>query len=167
MQSFLGWSCRFIAAAFVAFTVSAAGQALAQAADESSDAAAASGVATEAAAVVGTAEAVVGNGLGNLIVGYNEPHPDVPGQVLTGSHNLLVGMANSHASVAGLIAGTLHTASAPYAAMVGGSGGGRPAVAPPADLPAPTDSTPSLAVADCRCSRRRHPGYSGQKFSRS
>ncbi len=62
MQSFLDWPCRFIGMAFLAFTLLAAGQALAQATTNSTDAAdAASGVAAEAAAVVEAAEGVVGN----------------------------------------------------------------------------------------------------------
>lgn len=61
------------------------------------------------------------NGLGNLIVGYNEKDPQFT-QARTGSHNLVVGTGNNYLSYGGLIAGqdNLISATAPYASITGG-----------------------------------------------
>jgi hypothetical protein len=54
------------------------------------------------------------NGLGNLIVGYNEKRDDTPNtDVRTGSHNLILGEENSFSSYGGIVGGrhepiTLH-----------------------------------------------------------
>ncbi len=63
--------------------------------------------------------AVFTNGLGNLIVGYNETG-NVAGDDRTGSHNVLVGKEHSYASLGGIAVGDEHTLSAPYAAVTGG-----------------------------------------------
>ncbi len=55
------------------------------------------------------------NGEGNLIIGY-DPSPGSQ----TGSHNLLLGGAQSDTSYAGIIAGYDNTASAPYGSALGG-----------------------------------------------
>ena len=56
------------------------------------------------------------NGLGNLIVGYNEG-ADLP---RAGSHNLVVGPYHSFTSFGGFVAGRKNTISAPGASVSGG-----------------------------------------------
>ena len=58
------------------------------------------------------------NGLGNLIIGYNES----TGENLkrTGSHNLVIGPEHAYASFGGLVVGRENTISAPYASVTGG-----------------------------------------------
>jgi hypothetical protein len=62
------------------------------------------------------------NGLGNLIVGYNEPrNEDFFGpNVRTGSHNVVVGQAHNFVRVGGLVVGDLNTISGDFAAVSGG-----------------------------------------------
>lgn len=55
------------------------------------------------------------NGLGNLIVGYNQGHG-----AETGSNNVVVGDGNSFTSYGGLVAGKSNAVSAPYATVTGG-----------------------------------------------
>lgn len=57
------------------------------------------------------------NGLGNLIVGYNE---DI-GQTRTGSHNLVVGRWHGWTSWGGFIAGEANGTTAPKASVLGGT----------------------------------------------
>ena len=57
------------------------------------------------------------NGLGNLIIGYNEA-PSSPKR--TGSHNLILGTQNNYSSYGGIVAGNGNTASGIYATVVGG-----------------------------------------------
>ncbi len=63
------------------------------------------------------------NGLGNLIVGYNEiranPPPD-SGYTRTGSHNLVLGSQNGYASFGGLVAGYQNVIVGDYASVAGG-----------------------------------------------
>ena len=59
------------------------------------------------------------NGLGNLIVGYNE-NPDNGSRV--GSHNVVVGHDNAYSSYGGLVAGHRNLISGPYASVSGGQG---------------------------------------------
>jgi hypothetical protein len=54
------------------------------------------------------------NGLGNLIIGYNEN----PGSQ-TGSHNLVLGNSQSFTSYGGLLGGQNNTASGPFVAVLG------------------------------------------------
>jgi len=58
------------------------------------------------------------NGLGNLIIGYNE----ITGENLkrTGSHNLVIGPEHAYSSFGGLVAGRENTLRAPYASITGG-----------------------------------------------
>ena len=58
------------------------------------------------------------NGLGNLIIGYNEGS----GQNIkrTGSHNLVLGPEHAYSSFSGLVIGRENTISAPYASVSGG-----------------------------------------------
>lgn len=57
------------------------------------------------------------NGLGNLIVGYNE---GTSGQQRSGSHNLVIGPEHEYVSVGGLIAGFANTVAVKYASVSGG-----------------------------------------------
>ncbi|WP_417908493.1 hypothetical protein [Candidatus Electronema sp. PJ] len=66
------------------------------------------------------------NGLGNLIIGYNEhssPSEDMPATTRIGSHNLVVGPYHSYLSYGGLLAGFGNTVSGPYSSVSGGYGG--------------------------------------------
>ncbi len=64
------------------------------------------------------------NGLGNLIVGYNENHKDCTGTFCfldkLGSHNVVIGHGQSYTSYGGLVAGQDNLISAPYASVSGG-----------------------------------------------
>ncbi len=71
------------------------------------------------------------NGLGNLIVGYNEERVLRPGCVQnparfhcqdlrTGSHNIVDGALNNYTSFGGLVVGNLNTISGPYSSVSGG-----------------------------------------------
>jgi len=69
------------------------------------------------------------NGLGNVIVGYNEdnplqPDPWTPPQPLdrSGSHNLVVGPRHSYQSWGGQLVGDYNFSTAPYASVSGGWG---------------------------------------------
>jgi hypothetical protein len=58
------------------------------------------------------------NGLGNLIIGYNETSGENIKR--TGSHNLVIGPEHAYASFGGLVVGRENTLSAPYASITGG-----------------------------------------------
>ncbi len=60
------------------------------------------------------------NGLGNLIVGYNEERGS--GDDRSGSHNIVVGSRQNYSYYGGLVAGYWSTISAPYASVSGGAG---------------------------------------------
>jgi hypothetical protein len=62
------------------------------------------------------------NGLGNLIVGYNElrNNPDFP-DVRTGSHNVVVGQQHNFSRFGGLVVGEFNTISGDFAAVSGGN----------------------------------------------
>ena len=63
------------------------------------------------------------NGLGDLIVGYNEDHPyggDVPALEKTGSHNLIVGPYHTYTNYSGLVTGSDNTITGFGAAVTGG-----------------------------------------------
>ncbi len=59
------------------------------------------------------------NGLGNLIIGYNERRS--AGNVRTGSHNLVVGIEHNFSSYGGFVAGRFNTISGAYASVSGGT----------------------------------------------
>jgi hypothetical protein len=68
------------------------------------------------------------NGLGNLIVGYNElrvrfddESPEVE-NIRTGSHNVVVGREHNFSRFGGLVVGTSNTISGDFAAVSGGTG---------------------------------------------
>lgn len=67
----------------------------------------------------GTTEST--NGLGNLIIGYNEPHPDAEQVLRTGSHNLIVGPRHEYTSFGGFVAGQENTISNWFASIPGGT----------------------------------------------
>jgi hypothetical protein len=61
------------------------------------------------------------NGLGNLIIGYNEGRYSSDGaDDRTGSHNLILGRCNNYTSYGGLVAGYLNTINNKYATIAGG-----------------------------------------------
>jgi hypothetical protein len=65
------------------------------------------------------------NGLGNLIVGYNEPRvpadsEDLP--VRTGSHNMVVGQEHNFSRFGGIVVGLRSTISGDFASVSGGIG---------------------------------------------
>jgi trimeric autotransporter adhesin len=61
------------------------------------------------------------NGLGNLIVGYNNPNPFGLTTDRTGSHNLITGDESAWSSYGGLLAGDGNFISGPFASVTGGS----------------------------------------------
>lgn len=70
---------------------------------------------------LGSTDAKPSNGLGNLIIGYNESRSLYhEADVRTGSHNLIVGSQNNYSSYAGICIGNYNTISAPFAAVSGG-----------------------------------------------
>ena len=62
------------------------------------------------------------NGLGNLIVGYNEDTVAGGNATRTGSHNLVLGTENEYTSYGGFVGGTLNTISGAYSSVSGGYG---------------------------------------------
>jgi hypothetical protein len=58
------------------------------------------------------------NGVGNLIVGYNEPREG--NNVRTGSHNVVVGEQHNFSRFGGLVVGVLNTISGDIAVVNGG-----------------------------------------------
>ncbi len=60
------------------------------------------------------------NGLGNLIVGYNEARYSGDNN-RSGSHNIIVGKYHDYSSYGGLVAGNMNTISGPYSSVTGGS----------------------------------------------
>ncbi len=65
----------------------------------------------------GTSNAV--NGLGNLIVGYNE---DYQQKDRSGSHNLVMGKYQTYSSYGGIVVGASNNITAPHASVIGGEG---------------------------------------------
>jgi hypothetical protein len=65
--------------------------------------------------VNGTGSEETTNGVGNVIVGYNE----TPG-IQTGSHNLVIGNGQSFSSYGGLLAGEFNLVSGPFGTASGG-----------------------------------------------
>ncbi|MEW6745025.1 MAG: hypothetical protein AB1486_19910 [Planctomycetota bacterium] len=69
--------------------------------------------------VNGAGDTVTTNGVGNVIVGYNElGHP--AGDDRTGSHNVVAGQQSNYVSYGGLVVGWRNTITAPYATVTGG-----------------------------------------------
>ncbi len=84
--------------------------------DTSSDEVVFSGANVFVQSGAGSTDATV-NGLGNLIVGYNEGTPSSQ----TGSHNLIVGFGHAYSSYGGAVFGYYNTSTAPGATLLGGS----------------------------------------------
>lgn len=59
-------------------------------------------------------------GLGNLVLGYNEEPAGLQAGERSGSHNLIVGAGHRYSSVAGLVAGEENTISGTAATVTGG-----------------------------------------------
>jgi hypothetical protein len=59
------------------------------------------------------------NGLGNLLVGYNEPRGGDE-DIRTGSHNVVVGQFNNFSRFGGVVVGAFHTISGDFASVSGG-----------------------------------------------
>jgi hypothetical protein len=59
------------------------------------------------------------NGVGNLIIGYNEADADSP-SVFSGSHNLVIGVGNGYSQYGGMVVGHDNLTSAPFAVVSGG-----------------------------------------------
>lgn len=71
--------------------------------------------------VNGSGETDSNNGVGNLIVGYNEILPSKKLKTIrVGSHNLVVGEGHSYASHGGVVFGRNNKVTAPFAAVLGG-----------------------------------------------
>lgn len=60
------------------------------------------------------------NGLGNLIVGYNEPRGEGHETLHSGSHNVIVGSKHNYSSYGGLVVGAANTISGKYSSVCGG-----------------------------------------------
>ena len=61
------------------------------------------------------------NGLGNLIIGYNEDITVPSPKVRTGSHNLVVGPDHSYSSSGGFVSGLTNSITGKYASVSGGA----------------------------------------------
>ena len=61
------------------------------------------------------------NGLGNLIVGYNESNEDNPNDH-SGSHNIITGKYNTYSSYGGLVVGFDNSIEGSYSTVTGGAG---------------------------------------------
>lgn len=68
----------------------------------------------------GTGETGMKNGLGNLIIGYNEPGAAASDR--SGSHNFVVGPRHQYSSFGGAVIGADNTISGEYATVTAGSG---------------------------------------------
>ena len=62
------------------------------------------------------------NGLGNVIIGYNEKRSQAPSGYRNGSHYLIIGPKHSYMSYGGIVAGYGNTAAGTYASVSGGAG---------------------------------------------
>ena len=61
------------------------------------------------------------NGLGNLIIGYNEPRPPELGEnIRTGSHNVVVGEGHNFSRFGGVVVGVRNTISGDFSSVSGG-----------------------------------------------
>ena len=67
---------------------------------------------------ISTSDTAAPNGLGNLIVGYNEDHWG--GSEKTGSHNVIVGAHHTYTNQSGLVTGVGNTITGKGAAVIGG-----------------------------------------------
>jgi hypothetical protein len=116
--------------------------------------------------VNGTNSTLSKNGLGNLIVGYNEPRSAADETKFgpnnrTGSHNIVVGTENNFSSFGGLVVGILSEISGQFASVSGGfnntASGGSSSVSGGNDN---TASGPSSSVSGGRNNTANGPGSS-------
>ena len=70
--------------------------------------------------VNGEGDTETSNGLGNLIIGYNEPPPNVTAGDRGGSHYLVVGAQHRFSSYGGMVVGWRNSATARWASVSGG-----------------------------------------------
>ena len=68
--------------------------------------------------VNGQGETETSNGLGNVIIGYNEDSGS--DEIRTGSHYLIVGTESTYSSYSGIVAGRSSSATGEYASVLGG-----------------------------------------------
>jgi hypothetical protein len=61
------------------------------------------------------------NGLGNLIVGYDEERGSGDASIRTGSHNVVIGTQHNFSSFGGLVVGLLNTIAGRFSSVTGGS----------------------------------------------
>ncbi len=61
------------------------------------------------------------NGVGNVIIGYNEPR-GANWDIRTGSHMLVVGSQNNYSGCGGIVVGILNETNGEYASVSGGAG---------------------------------------------
>jgi len=61
------------------------------------------------------------NGLGNLIVGYQEQRLPPSPNIRTGSHNVIVGRQHNYSSFGGLVVAQFNEISGPWASVTGGT----------------------------------------------
>jgi hypothetical protein len=73
--------------------------------------------------VNGAGDTQSANGVGNLIIGYNEPRGSGL-DLRTGSHNLVLGQQNNYFSFGGIIGGFQNTLGGPFSCVFTGSGNG-------------------------------------------
>lgn len=60
------------------------------------------------------------NGLGNLVIGYDEINGFQPTVIKSGSHNLIVGMQHNYGNYGGVVAGLRNNITGNYATVTGG-----------------------------------------------
>jgi trimeric autotransporter adhesin len=72
--------------------------------------------------VNGQGSTAIADGLGNLIVGYNELRPTPGNNVRTGSHNIISGKWNNYSSFGGLVIGHENDISGKHSSVSGGAG---------------------------------------------
>ncbi len=72
--------------------------------------------------VNGTGDTETTNGLGNVIVGYNESRidPSIAPDDRTGSHMVVVGAENNYSSFGGVVVGQRNSTSGTYSSVTGG-----------------------------------------------
>ena len=61
------------------------------------------------------------NGLGNIIIGYNELRGDATDD-RSGSHMFVLGSGNNFTSFGGVVSGELNSTEAPFSSIIGGDG---------------------------------------------
>ena len=70
----------------------------------------------------GAGSTEVVDGLGNIIIGYDEDDKDGDSDDKSGSHNLIIGPYHTYSSYGAIVAGSNNTSLAPYGSVLGGEG---------------------------------------------